>query len=159
MLLRLVCSYGLIALLCACGTPGNEIATGDEAELGGQDNDAAEEECAYRLALDEVADVMVGEKFYITAMVNDCTGRVLQGDAASAEVELSIKEGDEYRQLALVQAREGLARFYVLMHRVGDDFVLQAEADIGGEAVITNSAPFSALPSEVVALESDAEVN
>ena len=160
MLLRFVCGYGLIALLCACGTPGNEVAAGDGVEVGGQNSDMAEEECAYHLVLDEVADVMVGEKFYITAVVNDCAGRVLQGEAASAEVGLSIKEGDEeYRQLALVQAREGLARFYVLMHRAGDGFVLQAETKIEGDAVIASSAPFRAMSSEVEALDSHAEVN
>lgn len=136
-------SCGLASLLVyACGLPGNEIAEG-----GGEVRETADAVAAttsYRLRLDKIADIAVGEKFYVTALIEDCAGRVTDGDVAVAEVTLDIVDGDDVRQLAVVKANEGVAHFYVLMKKVGRNYLLRAEALLAGEKVITESGPFNA---------------
>ena len=146
----------LLLLTYACGMPHNEIADGG-AEALAHDADAEQEGHIYRLELSKVADIAVGEKFYVSAMIKDCAGQVSNSDAAEAEITLHIRDGDEYSQLATVKANEGAARFYVVMQKAGSNYMLQAEAEIGGETIATLSGPFNAL-ADNSSTSSDTEV-
>ena len=144
MLLKFTRSYALLAIICACGMPHNDIADGG-VETHTHDADAEAERGIYRLELSKVADVAVGEKFYVKATLEDCAGRVSDGEASTAEITLQIRDGDEYTQLATIKANEGSARFYVVMRKAGSNYVLQAEAVIGDKTIATLSGPFNAL--------------
>ena len=144
MLVNFIRHFALLLSICACGMPNSEIVTaGAETRLISAD--AERERHTYRLGLSKVADVAVGEKFYVTAVINDCEGQVLAGEAAEAEITLHIRDGNEYNQLATVKANEGAARFYVMMQKAGNDYVLQAEVKIAGETIATLSGPFNAV--------------
>ena len=144
MLVNFIRHSALLLFSMACGTPGSEIATA-EGEAQPLTADAEQERQVYRLELSKVADVEVGEKFYVTATLNDCAGQVNEGEAAETEITLHIRDGNEYTQLATVKANEGAARFYVVMQKAGNNYVLQAEAQIADETIATLSGPFNTL--------------
>ncbi len=132
----------LLFLLCACGVPEGGISSARKEEQW-HAADGEQGRNSYRLELSKVVDVAVGEKFYVAAALHDCAGRVLTGEAATAEIALHIRDGDEYSPLATVKAREGVAHFYVMMQKAGNNYVLQAEAEIAGETVVALSGPFN----------------
>ena len=144
MLANYICYYILLLLIYACGMPHNEIAEGGTEALT-HHADAEQERRIYRLELSKVADLSVGEKFYVSATIEDCAGRVSDGEAASAPITLHLRDGDDYTELASVRANEGAARFYVVMHKAGNNYTLQAEAEIDDETIATLSGPFNAV--------------
>ena len=144
MLVNFTRYYALLLLISACGMPRNDIAAGGADALV-HDAEAEQERRIYRLELSKVADVAVGEKFYVGATIEACAGQVSAGDAAAAEITLHIRDEDEYSQIATVKANEGAARFYVVMRKAGSNYVLQAEAEIGDQTIATLSGPFNAL--------------
>ena len=146
MLANCICYSMLLPLIYACGMPHNEIAEGGTEALA-HNADAEQERRIYRLELSKVADISVGEKFYVSAAIEDCTGQVSDGEAASAAITLHLRDGDNYTELATVRANEGAARFYVMMHKAGNNYTLQAEAEIGDETIATLSGPFNAVYS------------
>ncbi len=144
MLVNFVHYSTLLVMISACGMPPNKIADGGTEALA-HDADAEQERRIYRLELSKVADIAVGEKFYVMATIEDCAGQVSDGEAAAAEITLHIRGEDDYTQLATVKANEGAARFYVVMRKAGSNYVLQAEAEIGDETIAVLSGPFNAL--------------
>ena len=142
---RLFCHCLLLGLVGACGVDEGEIATGKEVESHKQATaDLAAVTTNYCLALSPVSDVVVGEKFRVTATLNDCAGQVVDSDLAPVEMTLTISDGATYRQLAMVKTTSGRARFYVLMRKAGHNYVLRAAARIDGETLVAESTPFNA---------------
>ena len=69
--------------------------------------------------------------------------KLARGRRQRAEITLHIRDGDEYSQLASVKANAGAARFYVVMQKVGSNYVLQAESKRGkARTIATLSGAF-----------------